>query len=76
MNWKEKRQKMTRMLKYMVYNPKAGKPTKYHDTYDEALKEAERINVLTRDDILVLKVIAKVETRMLQNIEEIIKELR
>lgn len=52
---------MTRVGKYMVYNPKAKKPTMYFDTQVEAINEANRLNDKENTDILVLKVIANME---------------
>lgn len=67
---------MTRMLKYMVYNPLRDKPKAYYNKYDSALNAARQVSAISGEDVLVLKVIAKVETKIQQDIQEIIKELR
>ena len=67
---------MSRLNKYMVYNPKADKPKVYYSDYNEALKDAEAVSSKEHQDVLVLKVVAKVETKTTQTISEVIKELR
>lgn len=67
---------MSRMLKYMVYNPKKDKPKVYYSDYNSALEAAKQVSSISGDDVLVMKIIAKVETQITQDIQEVIKELR
>jgi hypothetical protein len=46
----------------MVYNPKKDKPVKFYNDIETALFDADSINLKEGEDILVLKVVAKVET--------------
>lgn len=52
---------MTRVGKYMVYNPRKDKPVKYYDKFEQALADADLINIKEKSDILVLKVVANIE---------------
>lgn len=53
---------MSRVGKYMVYNPRKDKPVKYYDNISLALTDARILNDKEGSDILVLKVVANVET--------------
>lgn len=55
---KYKENKMSRLGMYMVYNPKKGKPVKYYKNYDKAVRDAEQIRIMEKEDVLVLKVVA------------------
>lgn len=52
---------MTRVGKYMVYNPRKEKPVKYYDKFEQALADADLLNLKEESDILVLKVVANIE---------------
>lgn len=52
---------MTRVGKYMVYNPHKDKPIKFYNSYNLAYADAERLNDKENTDILILKVVGNVE---------------
>lgn len=49
---------MTRLNKFMVYNPKKDKPVKYYKTFTSALEDAIILREKERQDILVMEVVA------------------
>lgn len=51
----------TRVGKFMVYNPRAEKPTKIYPKKEEAIQDAKTLNEKTGEDFLILKIIANVE---------------
>lgn len=63
------------MNKYYVYNSKKGKPKYAHNTYEEALKEAERLAKQENDNFEVLKVVAEVEIEKRLRVKEFLKEV-
>lgn len=54
---------MSRIGKYMVYNPNKGKPIKYYSGYYEALIDAQAINDKEKEDVLILEVVGKIDTK-------------
>lgn len=62
------------MNKYYVYNSNRGKPKYPHNSYEEALKEAERLAQLENDNFEVLKVVAEVEIEKRLRVKEFLKE--
>lgn len=48
---------MTRLNKFMVYNPKKGKPIKYYKDYFSANQDAEILSKKENTSVLVLKVV-------------------
>lgn len=52
---------MTRVGKYMVYNPRKDKPIKFYNSYNSAYADAERLNDKENTDVLILKVVGNVE---------------
>ena len=42
--------------RYCVYNPKAGKPTVIHYTYESAKNEAQRIANVSGDNLYILEI--------------------
>lgn len=52
---------MTRVGKYMVYNPRKDKPIKFYNSYNLAYADAECLNDKENTDILILKVVGNVE---------------
>lgn len=57
---------MTRVGKYMVYNPRKDKPVKYYDNVEKAFFDAGLINTKEKTDILVLKVVGNVENEKIK----------
>lgn len=57
---------MTRVNKYMVYNPKKDKPVKYYTHVEEAISDAIRLNNQENTDILVLQVVANIENKKIK----------
>lgn len=58
--------KSRRVNKYMVYNPRKDKPTMYYADFNSALTAAKDINDKCGADILVLKVVANVESEKIK----------
>lgn len=54
---------MSRVGKYMVYNPRKDKPVKYYYNFNLALGDADILNKKENVDVLVLKVVANVENK-------------
>lgn len=48
-------------MKYYVYSPERGKPTRQHDCFDDAVKEAEKLAIEERTYFYILSVEAIVE---------------
>lgn len=63
------------MTKYYVYNSNRGKPKYTHNSYEEALKEAERLAKQENDNFEVLKVVAEVEIEKSLRVKEFLKEV-
>lgn len=57
---------MTRVNKYMVYNPKKDKPVKYYVSVENAIKDAIILNNQEDTDILVLQVVANIENKKIK----------
>lgn len=68
---------MTRLNKFMVYNPKKGKPIKYYKDYFTANQDAEILSKKENTSILVLKVvdIAKVNKTPIGEVTNIIEKV-
>lgn len=63
------------MTKYYVFNSNRSQPTYVHDTYEEALKEAQRLAKLENDNFEILKVVAEVEIEKRLRVKEFLKEV-
>lgn len=61
---------MSRLGKFMVYNPLKGKPVKYYSLITEALKDCAEVSKKEQQDCLVLQVVAKAETTVKEVITE------
>ena len=48
---------MTKLGKYMVYNPLKDKPVKYYSDREKALQDATAIKDIEKTDVLVLQVV-------------------
>lgn len=57
---------MTRVNKYMVYNPKKDKPVKYYTHVENAISDATKLNNQENTDILVLQVVANIENEKIK----------
>lgn len=68
---------MTRLNKFMVYNPKKGKPIKYYKDYFSANQDAEILSKKENTSVLVLKVvdIAKTNKTPIGEATHIIEEV-
>ena len=55
--------------KYIMYNNCLGW-TRNFDNYEEALEKAKELNKINNQSYLILKLVAEVETRSMQFIEE------
>ena len=54
---------MARVGKYLVYNPRKGKPVKYYDSFAAAFLDADSLNKKEQCDILILKVVGNLENK-------------
>lgn len=63
------------MNKYYVFNSNRSQPTYVHDTYEEALKEAQRLAQKEGVFFEVLKVVAEVEIEKRLRVKEFLKEV-
>ena len=52
---------MSRLDKFLVYNPKKDKPTKYYSNLAEAVDDCMDVSKKENQDVLVLKVVGKCE---------------
>lgn len=68
---------MTRLNKFMVYNPKKGKPIKYYKDYFSANQDAEILSKKENTSVLVLKVvdIAKTNKTPIGEVTNIIEKV-
>lgn len=63
------------MTKYYVYNRNRGIPKYTHNSYDDALKEAEILAQKEGVFFEVLKVVAEVEIEKRLRVKEFLKEV-
>jgi hypothetical protein len=54
----------------MVYNPLKEKPVKYYANFFSAFFGARRINQKEKEDVLILKVVGKIENNKIRIIED------
>lgn len=52
---------MSRLKKYMVYNPNKDKPKVFYTSFLKALKAAKLVHEKEQEDVLVVQVVAKLE---------------
>lgn len=52
---------MSRLKKYMVYNPNKDKPKVFYTSFLKALKAAKMVHEKEQEDVLVVQVVAKLE---------------